>query len=82
MSWFNATWSGYVTLIFIAILIVVEIFRYKLYSLKKPFMNKELNKLHQSPNAQKDLKKRRVISLLLIILYLIVFIYILNKSIL
>lgn len=77
MNWINTSFGGIIILAVIAILFFVEIYRYKLYSLKNPFSNEELNKVHRDPKTQKFLKTRKILSLILIVILAVLFITVL-----
>ncbi|AJI85202.1 putative membrane protein (plasmid) [Yersinia frederiksenii Y225] len=77
MNWINTSLGGVIILAVIAILFLVEIYRYKLYSLKNPYTNEELNKFHQEPKTQEFLKTRKRLSLILIVILAVLFITVL-----
>ncbi|EKN6092318.1 hypothetical protein DVQ04_14315 [Yersinia enterocolitica] len=79
MNWINTSLGGIIILAVIAILFLVEICRYKLYSLKNPYTNEELNKFHQKPKVQEFLKPRKRLSLILILILPILFITVLTS---
>ncbi len=77
MNWINTSFGGVIILSVISILFLIEIYRYKLYSLKNPYTNEELNKFHREPKTQKYLKTRKKLSLILILILAILFITVL-----
>ncbi len=77
MNWINTSFGGVIILVVIAILFLVEVFRYRLYTIKNPYTDEELNRLHQEPHTQKFLKTRKKLSLILIVISAVLFITVL-----
>ncbi len=79
MSWIATSFGKGMTIILVSILLV-DIYRYKLFSLNRPYAKDQLNKHHQSP--QTHLENKRITSLTLIFSSIILFIYVLSYSVL